>query len=96
MKLSTFLAASTAALANAELTRCGNDAPPEELKSKLNEAVEMFTNGRANGTAGAAAGAVDTYVHIVTTSAKEGTYSQQQIQEQVRINHPTHTGLDQG
>ena len=83
MKLSTVIAASAATYASAqELTRCGNHAPAEELQSKLNEAVELFANSRDNGT-GAAAGAVDTYVHVVTTSAKEGTYSQQQIEEQV-------------
>lgn len=91
MKLSTFLAASTAAMANAELTRCGNDSPPEELQSKLSEAVELFTNGRANSSAAAAAGAVDTYVHIVTTSVREGAYSQSQIDEQVRLNPPPRT-----
>lgn len=83
MKLSSAIAASAAALASAqELTRCGNDDPPEDLKSKLNNAVAMFTNSRENTTA-QAAGAVDTYVHIVTTSAKEGSYSQQQVNEQV-------------
>lgn len=85
MKLSSAIAATAAALASAqELTRCGNENPPDELKSKLNNAVELFSNARANGTA-AAAGTVDTYVHVVTTSAKEGSYSQQQIDEQVRI-----------
>lgn len=87
MKFSTIIAAATAAYASAEeLTRCGNLEPPEEVKTKLNKAVEAFTNSRAsaNETAGAA-GAVDTYVHIVTTSAKEGSYSQQQVNEQVGL-----------
>lgn len=82
MKLSTAIAASAAAFASAEeLVRCGNEVPPMELQSKLNEAVSRFSADAANSTA--AAGAVDTYVHIVTTSAKEGTYSQEQVNEQV-------------
>lgn len=88
MKLSSVIAASAAVYASAqELTRCGIDDPPEELKSKLNNAVEMFTNSRAGNSSAnssvAAAGAIDTYVHIVTTSAKEGSYSQSQVSEQV-------------
>lgn len=87
MKLSSVLAVTAAALASAqeERVRCGMDAPSDDLKALLASAVEEYSNSRAsaNGSS-AAAGAVDTYVHIVTTEAKEGAYTQSQIDEQVR------------
>lgn len=88
MKFSTAIAVTAATYASAEeLTRCGNVDPPEDLKSKLNNAVEMFTSGRANGST-AAGGSVDTYVHVVSTSAKADSYSQQQVNEQVSLSDP--------
>ena len=84
MKLSSFLAATAAVLVTAaeERTRCGVEEPSEDIKALLADAVEQYTNSRES-VAAADGGAIDTYVHIVTTEANEGKYTQAQIDEQV-------------
>ena len=85
MKFFTVIAASAAAYtAAADFTRCGIVAPPEAITVELDDAVDSFTtNGRFANASYGQAGSIDTYVHVVTTKAREGDFSQAMINEQV-------------
>ncbi|KAK3699711.1 hypothetical protein LTR37_016316 [Vermiconidia calcicola] len=73
-------AMATCTLAQSTVTRCGTTDPPETMKFALDQAAfrggGVFRNGTRN---------VETYAHVVTTQAKEGTYTQQQIQSQIEV-----------
>ena len=65
-----------------KLTRCGTANPPEQLKFSLNQAALRHSIYR-NGTMRT----IDTYAHVVTTQQKEGTYTEQQVSDQVEISN---------
>jgi hypothetical protein len=73
MKFTSFtLAAAAAAVATAEYTRCALDEPAESVIAELNEAARV---GTANlEVSRQAAASIPVYVHVVTTSAKQGRY----------------------
>ena len=73
MKFTSFtLAAAAAAVATAEYTRCALDEPAESIVAELNEAARI---GTANlEVSRQAAASIPVYVHVVTTSAKQGRY----------------------
>ena len=79
MKFSTFiLAASATSYASAKLSRCGTEDPPARLKFALDETAFRYARHR-NGTTWT----VDTYAHVVTSTEKDGVYTQTMIDDQV-------------
>lgn len=80
MKYSLALAAAAASFASAAYTRCGTANPSVQHMAAMNNAIEAD-----NGTFSIQATRnVDTYVHVVTTTAKKGKYSQSMVNQQVR------------
>lgn len=82
MKFLTLLAtaAVSSSAAAAGVTRCGTADPPETLKFALNQAAfkaAIYRNGTTR--------TVDTYAHVVTTEQKEGTYTEQQVADQIAV-----------
>jgi hypothetical protein len=85
MKFSIFALAAVLGLSAAqELIRCGTAEPNDTMKAQMNDA--FFAAGDVSR---AQAITVKTYVHIVTTSAKAGRYTQAQATEQVNPNPST-------
>jgi hypothetical protein len=80
MKLSSFVIAASAVISASasKLTRCGTADPSERLKYALDETAFRYALYR-NGTTRS----IDTYSHVVTTQQKEGTYTEEQIAQQV-------------
>ena len=85
-RFGTLLLALGASLSNAApktpYKRCGSE-PPEELKAV---AADMARTASSNGFAIAAAHApivVNTYFHVVTSTAKQGLYTQTQLNNQL-------------
>lgn len=86
------LTAAAASLAYAEeYVRCKTEPTAEKI-SMLNEAASNASAASSEALFSIAAlRNVDTYVHVVTTSAKAGRYSQAQVNEQVsRTTHTVH------
>jgi hypothetical protein len=92
MKFTSFtLAAAAAAVATAEYTRCALDEPAESIVAELNEAARI---GTANlEVSRQAAASIPVYVHVVTTSAKQGRYSQTQINTQIATMNDAYSGM---
>jgi hypothetical protein len=94
MKFTTVALAATAATfasAATKYTRCAVEAPAPETISALNE-VERI--GVANQEfSRVAARNVPVYVHVVTTTAKKGRYSQTQINNQISTMNAAYSGL---
>jgi hypothetical protein len=78
MRSSFFLAAASASLAFADYIRCGAPNVSEVHKAQMDAAVAA-----AQDSFSAQAANVDVYVHVVTTSSKQGRYSQTQINNQI-------------
>lgn len=84
MKFQSMVYAAALGFASAsDLHRCGTDEPNARIKEGLENAYAKGVGriGRASDIV------VDTYVHIVTTTAKEGRYMPDQVHEQVCIWH---------
>jgi hypothetical protein len=99
MKFTSFtLAAVAATFANAQAeadettyTRCALEAPEESKISELDEAARI---GTANlEVSRVAAPNVPVYVHVVTTSAKAGRYSQTMINNQIAAMNDAYSGM---
>lgn len=91
MKFTTFtLAAAAASLADAYI-RCAIDHPEEAVVNSLNEHARI---GAANQEISrVAARTVPVYVHVVTTSAKKGKYSQTMINNQIATMNDAYSGM---
>lgn len=76
-----YAAALGVAVAKDDLHRCGTDEPNDKVKTELDRAYAKGSRniGRAEDIV------VDTYVNIVTTVAKEGRYTPDQVEAQVWI-----------
>lgn len=83
MKYVLALAAMAASLVSGKYTRCATPNPSEEHMAVLNAAAEEGANRTLNTFSAQAVRNVDTYVHVVTTTAKKGKYSQTMINKQV-------------
>lgn len=92
MKFTTLsLAAAVASFASAEYHRCAVENPPAERVSELNEAARI---GAANQEISrVAARNVPVYVHVVTTTAKKGRYTQTQINNQIATMNDAYSGM---
>lgn len=94
MKFTTIaLAASAASLAAAQsqYTRCALGAPEATHAAALNEAARI---GAANlEISRVAARTIPVHVHVVTTSAKKGRYSQTQINNQIATMNDAYSGM---
>ena len=99
MKFTTFtLAAVAATIANAQAdadasayTRCALEAPEASKVAELDEAARV---GTANlEVSRLAAPVIPVYVHIVTTSAKQGRYSQTMINNQIATMNDAYSGM---
>jgi hypothetical protein len=85
------LAAAAASLATAKYTRCAVGHPEESEVAALNEAARI---GVANQEISrVAARTVPVYVHVVTTSAKKGRYSQAMITNQIAAMNDAYSGM---
>lgn len=81
----SFLAAAAASIASAQstYTRCALGAPAAEQVAALEAAA---AEGAANlEISRMAAATIPTYVHVVTSSSKQGRYSQAMIQSQISV-----------
>jgi hypothetical protein len=65
MKFAASLVVAFATAYVSAITRCGDPAPPDSLISALNE-TDLFSEFKKRN--------IDTYVHVVTSAAKEGMY----------------------
>jgi hypothetical protein len=94
MKFTTLtLAAAAASFANAQskYTRCAVGAPAPAEVTALNEAARI---GAANQEISrVAARNIPVYVHVVTTSAKQGRYSQTMINNQIATMNDAYSGM---
>jgi hypothetical protein len=94
MKFTTVALAATAATfasAAEKYHRCAVEAPAPETVSALNEVERV---GIANQEfSRVAARNVPVYVHVVTTTAKKGRYSQTQINNQISTMNAAYSGL---
>jgi len=92
MKFTTLsLAAAVASFANAEYHRCAVEQPAEAQVSALAEAARI---GAANQEISRiAARNIPVYVHVVTTSAKQGRYSQTMINNQIATMNDAYSGM---
>jgi hypothetical protein len=92
MKFTTLsLAAAAASFANAEYHRCAVEQPAAEQVSALAEFARI---GAANQEISrVAARNIPVYVHVVTTSAKQGRYSQTQINNQIATMNDAYSGM---
>jgi hypothetical protein len=92
MKFTSFtLAAAAAVVASAEYHRCAIDEPAPSVISELNEQAKI---GTANlEISRAAAASIPVYVHVVTTSAKQGRYSQTMINNQIATMNDAYSGM---
>lgn len=86
MKFQSMLYATALGVVSAnDLHRCGTDEPNAKMRKELDSAY-----AKGAGKIGRAADiVVDTYVNIVTTTAKEGRYTPDQVEQQVRIQQST-------
>jgi len=92
MKFSSIsLAAIAAGFASAEYHRCAVENPPAAQIAALNEVARV---GAANQEISrAAARTIPVYVHVVTTSAKQGRYTQTQINNQIALMNSAYSGM---
>lgn len=82
MKFSSIvLAAASASCAVAKYVRCGT---PEVNSTHMAE-MNAVVNAADARVMAAATINVDVYVHVVTTSAKQGRYSQSMVNEQISV-----------
>lgn len=82
MKFSQILlAAASASFAAAKYVRCGTGKPNSSEMAAMDAVVEA-SDARVMA---AAAVNVGVYVHVVTTSAKQGRYSQAMVNEQISV-----------
>lgn len=82
MKFQSMLFAGVVGFTSAaDLHRCGTNEPDAKVKKELDTAYEKGAGkiGKASDVV------VDTYVNIVTTTAKQGRYTPDQIHQQVRL-----------
>ncbi|GIZ45319.1 hypothetical protein CKM354_000849200 [Cercospora kikuchii] len=89
----SFLAAAAASIASAQstYTRCGLGAPAAEQVAALEAAA---AEGAANlDISRMAAATIPTYVHVVTSSSKQGRYSAAQIQSQISAMNQAYAGM---
>ncbi|KAI5362483.1 Putative peptidase M43, pregnancy-associated plasma-A [Septoria linicola] len=90
---STILAVSAASLAAAQsnFTRCAVAPPAAAQVAALNDAARV---GAANQEISRVmARTVPVYVHVVTTSAKQGRYTQTQINRQIAVMNEAYAGM---
>lgn len=83
MKFPTTVCALALGLASAtELHRCGTDDPTAKVKTELDKAYEKGIGkiGKSSDIV------VDTYVNVVTTTAKADRYTPDQIHQQVHLH----------
>ena len=71
--------------------KCGSTSPPPEIL----DSARVLSNDPATLDAAAAHApiVVDLYFHVVTSTAKQGRYTQTQLNNQVR-HHPPHGQCD--
>jgi hypothetical protein len=85
------LAASAATFVNAEYTRCALEKPAADVVAELADAARI---GAANQEISRVASRnVPVYVHVVTTSAKQGRYSQTMINNQIATMNDAYSGM---
>ncbi|KAI5359025.1 Putative peptidase M43, pregnancy-associated plasma-A [Septoria linicola] len=89
MLSSLFALVAAAGLASADLIRCGTSEPNATHKAEMNEAFFAADISRVV----AQAVSVNTYVHIVTTSAKSGRYTRAQAEEQMRVMNDAYSSF---
>lgn len=77
----TIIAAATASFAAAKYIRCGTPNANATHIAEMNAVVDA-ADARVMA---AAAVSVDVYVHVVTTSTKQGQYSQSMVNEQISV-----------
>ncbi|PSK54336.1 hypothetical protein B9Z65_3455 [Elsinoe australis] len=68
-----------------DISRCGSDNPPSELLRPIARVQEQPLDSPA-----AESYVVNTYVHVITTTAKEGQYPQSMIDEQITVLNSTY------
>jgi len=92
MKFSNiFLAATSASLAFAlEYTRCGTKDASNAHKAEMNAAVAAAAE---SDSISAQAISVDTFVHVVTTTAKRGRYTQAQVNQQISVMSSSYSSM---
>jgi len=99
MKFTSFtLAAVAASFVNAQAdadetayTRCALDAPEAAQITELDEAARV---GAANlEVSRVAAPTIPVFVHVVTSSTKQGRYSQTQINNQISAMNEAYAGM---
>lgn len=83
------LVVAAAGFASADLIRCGTGNPNATHKAEMNEAVMSADMQRVV----AQAVSVNTYVHIVTTSAKSGQYTRAMATEQMKVMNSAYAPL---
>lgn len=74
--------------------RCGSENPPEEIKAK---ALDFSVSSDAERLAAHAPIVINTYFHVVTSTQKQGQYSQTQLNNQVyrqALDHAVHCMTD--
>ncbi|CZT25776.1 related to Extracellular metalloprotease 1 [Ramularia collo-cygni] len=84
-----FLAAASASFAIADYVRCGTPQPNSTHVAEMDAIVDS-SDARAMA---AAAVSVGVYVHVVTTSAKQGRYSQSMINEQISVMNEAYSSM---
>jgi len=90
MRFWSFVFAAFAGIAAArDLTRCGTTEPDDALKAELHAA---YISRPANVTA-PKPHTVDTYVHVVTSQEKRGSYTQSMIDEQMKVMNTAYAPL---
>lgn len=90
MKAQLLSLLATAGTAFGDLVRCGTANPND---TKIAEYNEAFYNAGDLRALVAQAVAVDTYVHIVTTTAKSGQYSTAMAEEQMTVMNEAYAPL---
>ena len=92
MKFSSIgLAAIAASFASAEYHRCAVEQPSAEHVSALNEAARI--GAAKQEISRVASRNIPVYVHVVTTSAKKGRYTQTQINNQIAAMNDAYSGM---
>ena len=87
LRLGALLLALSAPLSHAvptlTYTRCGVEEPPAELKAAAAQMAQVAAGPSTAAVQAHAPIVVSTYAHVVTSSAKQGRYSQTQINNEI-------------
>ncbi|KXT02337.1 hypothetical protein AC578_229 [Pseudocercospora eumusae] len=87
MKLSLAILFPFATIVTSQRTRCGTRKPPQSQLDQLNVTTASTANARL------AKPNVATYVHVVTSQAKQGLYSQAMINQQIQVMNSDYSSM---